>query len=841
MSLTHRKHVERHKHTANDIVGNYVSAAKTGASSSFPSYIDYLTITKKLTVKDPATVDGDYIELNVLMLEDPAFPGVYNPFLEISEGILCHKDIESYGGFVGSASAAGVTGGGCVQIGDRFEDMSDPSRINLTGASDYVAITKGSTIGGGSWDLNAVLADLKCDTIYADVIKKVNGDSWNLSDKPSNVYDYKTIKNGNYYEALDSNGVLTYGGSADAGGVSGTNFAAIMNQCLQDISDDGGGTIFMEVAEYLVTEQIVIPGVLTPEAGQERLIEIVSNGAVLKIHEDLEADAIYCNSSTVFHMARFRGFDVWVHSHDPTYYAIRLLNMRGIYFEDIISGWSGTYLQNCILVWFNNFEAVDSCNEGLRIQGGGYMFGNNFFIDNCGGWGGNEGYNAILLEGTSRIYFTNLNLFGEKGVYGGQDSGLYLSNTGFCSFSNFQIDGFEDSGIRISGCTRLNFSNFEIINSGSHPVQITSETDYKVEDLSFSNFKVFVSGNMDGIGIYAQNIQYVKSITISNGMISGTGDGVVINDDNSANATCTNICVNNLNIDVTGFAVSEGGNSDYNLFSNINGRTCPSGVLTSGTHTKITNSWDYTNFISDDVIPFTVGVGGVSANDVVAIQLDNTIYKALFSTNGEKVIGVAQQTKAAGQTALVKIRNIATVVADAAVNPGDRIAASNSTAGRATVYNSHSHSVSIQASTEGTHNHEDTSVDGNHQHGSGTLAAVADDAHTHTVDSSGSNDLTHHHDVYVASTPITVDSSDGLGTKTIAVSGTTASGSHAHSISGSADTAGSHQHTTYDGGSHYHDITGNTGNHSNGVIIGKALTSAAGAGNSFNILITHGA
>ncbi|MFA5307771.1 MAG: hypothetical protein WC365_10040 [Candidatus Babeliales bacterium] len=168
MALSHRKHVEPHRHTANEIVGNYVSLAKTGSSSStFPSFIDYFTITKKLTMKDPADVDGDFIELNVVMLEDPAFPGIYNPFLEISEGILCHKDVMSYGGFIGTASAPGVTGGGCVQIADRFEHMSDPSRINLTGASSYVAITKGSTIAGESWDLDAVLSGLRCAEITA--------------------------------------------------------------------------------------------------------------------------------------------------------------------------------------------------------------------------------------------------------------------------------------------------------------------------------------------------------------------------------------------------------------------------------------------------------------------------------------------------------------------------------------------------------------------------------------------------------------------------------------------------------------------------------------------------
>jgi hypothetical protein len=451
------------------------------------------------------------------------------------------------------------------------------------------------------------------------------------------------------------------------------------------------------------------------------------------------------------------------------------------------------------------------------------MFGNNLFLDNCGGWGGddgspNEGYNSMLLEGTSRIVFTNMNLFGETGIYGGQDSGIYLANVGFSSFSNFQIDGFEDSSIRVSGATRLNFNNFDLVNAGSHPIQITSETDYKVEDIAISNFKILVSNSSDGIGIYAQNSQNVKGVTITNGLISGTGDGIVLNDD-SGGAVCTDISVSNVNIDVTGYGISEGGSSDYNMFSNINARTCPSGIYTTGANTKVTDSWNYTTFIqgTSDTLSFTTGTGGVSANDIVACQADNTVYKAKFTTNGEKVIGVAQQTKTVGQAVLVKVYGTATVIADSAINSGDRIAASDTNAGRGVEWNSHAHTVSIQASTEGNHNHSDTAVDGNHQHGSGTLA------------SSGSNDLTHHHDVYVASTPSTVDSSDGLGTRTIT-----------GAVSGSTDTAGSHQHSTYDGGSHYHTVSGNTGSFSNGMVIGKALTSAAGAGSSFTMIITHG-
>ncbi|MFA5307809.1 MAG: hypothetical protein WC365_10230, partial [Candidatus Babeliales bacterium] len=85
------------------------------------------------------------------------------------------------------------------------------SRINLTGASTYVAITKGSTIGGGSWDLNAVLADLKCDSIYVDHIKKVNGDPWaDISGIASYPISFVVRINGSDYEVVDGSNTVVY-------------------------------------------------------------------------------------------------------------------------------------------------------------------------------------------------------------------------------------------------------------------------------------------------------------------------------------------------------------------------------------------------------------------------------------------------------------------------------------------------------------------------------------------------------------------------------------------------------------------------------------------------------
>jgi len=137
---------------------------KVAGNSYFEGDVSF---SKKAIFADP---DGskNYIEEYVVMVQDPAFPEIYNPVKYSSESCWVQKDVFAQGAFM-TASPPGATGGGAVQIGDRFEHMSDPSRINLTGASDYLALTKGSTIqlGYENHDVDRVLAGLRCADINA--------------------------------------------------------------------------------------------------------------------------------------------------------------------------------------------------------------------------------------------------------------------------------------------------------------------------------------------------------------------------------------------------------------------------------------------------------------------------------------------------------------------------------------------------------------------------------------------------------------------------------------------------------------------------------------------------
>jgi hypothetical protein len=186
MSLSHRKHVEPHQHLISDIKGSYkLPVGDNSAIGDAGNVFENITVLNQAVFKDPADNDGDYININVIMLEDPAFPGTYNPLLEISEGIYAHKDIFAYGALM-TASPVGSTGGGAIQIGARFEHASDPPRINLT-QGGVLAITAGSTYDGETYDLESVLAGIRADTVYTDNLKKVNGDAWSYLTNPTSA------------------------------------------------------------------------------------------------------------------------------------------------------------------------------------------------------------------------------------------------------------------------------------------------------------------------------------------------------------------------------------------------------------------------------------------------------------------------------------------------------------------------------------------------------------------------------------------------------------------------------------------------------------------------------
>lgn len=413
--------------------------------------------------------------------------------------------------------------------------------------------------------------------------------------------DYVITFDGTDYYASSAYQTV-YGGPDDTGGVDGALFSDVINECLQDISDAGGGTILLDGEEFTATKQILIPDTLTANGGQERCIEIRgTGGTVIKIDENLEAHGVYCDSATQYHMIRFVGFDVWHHAKDKDYYAIYLKDVRVVYIRDVHVGWGGLYLDTVEVVHITNFEAVDSPNEGLNIQGGGYYWGTNIFIDNCGGNPLIAGYNAVVISGSTRLQFTNMHLFGEKGNFGGQATGMYIYNTYSANFTNLHIQGFKSNALKIVGCHDLTFTGLHLNESDSysdsHALEIISDTDKDTYNISISDFNIrSVTATMEGIAIYAQNGADIYDIQIANGKITSADDGIGISDD-TGGAVCTDISIDNVRISAASHGICEGGSTDYCVYTAVNARDCPDGIFMAGAHSKLQGSWNYTTWV----------------------------------------------------------------------------------------------------------------------------------------------------------------------------------------------------------------------------------------------------
>jgi hypothetical protein len=71
-------------------------------------------------------------------------------------------------------------------------------------------------------------------------------------------YSYLIRKNGGVYEAIDSTANLVFGGSDDANGVDGTNFADVVQACANALAASSGLIIFKD-GTYLTETEITIP------------------------------------------------------------------------------------------------------------------------------------------------------------------------------------------------------------------------------------------------------------------------------------------------------------------------------------------------------------------------------------------------------------------------------------------------------------------------------------------------------------------------------------------------------------------------------------------------------
>jgi hypothetical protein len=73
-------------------------------------------------------------------------------------------------------------------------------------------------------------------------------------------FSFIVRKNGSYYEVISETGQLAYGGSEDAGDISGTNFHDVMQAGVDAVEAAGGGRISLTQDEFEIDDHVEITG-----------------------------------------------------------------------------------------------------------------------------------------------------------------------------------------------------------------------------------------------------------------------------------------------------------------------------------------------------------------------------------------------------------------------------------------------------------------------------------------------------------------------------------------------------------------------------------------------------
>jgi parallel beta-helix repeat protein len=87
-------------------------------------------------------------------------------------------------------------------------------------------------------------------------------DDWNnlLDHGLERCAAYVIRVNGSYYEAINgSTGVITYGGSNDAGGSDGTDADVVINAALSAVETAGGGGLYFKYGTYTIDAKLSVP------------------------------------------------------------------------------------------------------------------------------------------------------------------------------------------------------------------------------------------------------------------------------------------------------------------------------------------------------------------------------------------------------------------------------------------------------------------------------------------------------------------------------------------------------------------------------------------------------
>jgi hypothetical protein len=406
---------------------------------------------------------------------------------------------------------------------------------------------------------------------------------------------YLIRQNGSYIEALSSStGNITYGGADNAGSIDGTDASDVINAALNALASSGGA-VYIKKGDYTITSQIVLPN-----SGYD--IALMSDGATLSGDAALADHMIELDNSGgagtdnfTYHIS---GLRLYPAAKNKLYYNIYIDTGHLFFIDNCDVGWNGIYVKDFSAVWIHDLRIVDTANEALLLDNVSYSFFDNIFCDNVGGYGDVGAYDGIkIYNGSHKLHFNNIHLYGQKGVGGGQAHGLTISVAGSSEFNNLYIEGFEDSSINIASSTHLSLSGLTLIGMDGGAI-VMAPVYGDCNNIAISNFDITPAAGDYGITTYAQNTYDCKFITINNGIIhdSATGIGIYLQDDGGADVTqyvtVDNVIFETLNF---GFAEKAATNSDYNQLNGGQMISVTNPVSLVGANTRVRNVMGYRN------------------------------------------------------------------------------------------------------------------------------------------------------------------------------------------------------------------------------------------------------
>jgi hypothetical protein len=362
-------------------------------------------------------------------------------------------------------------------------------------------------------------------------------------------YSFIVRNVGGVYDAIDGNGVLTYGGSADAGGVDGDDAAAVIQEATDYLTT--GGRIFFSKGSYLLLRAIDYKSAVYYE-GEGKGRDVPNTVFTVP---DGSTHAMFSNSAQVI------------------YGGVKNINFQG----------NGALTGN----------ATGNIFEGGKVVGTGeYTIENCCFID-----AGNDAivftlanseankFINLLIDYAGRygIFFdhSNSNIVRDSSVNHTTNVGIYNYVGAGNVFNNTHVLWCQDSGMVNNLSYRTMVHNCKFDNNYNHGVMDTNTTNNMYTSSVFTDNSIVGANQKDGLYFTGTS---AKFIVMGNTMMDTRNPKLQrygIHTDNTTNyAIITdNVVADNLTpMLLSGGTVSGGVQGNLGYLSHNTGSAAASGV-----------------------------------------------------------------------------------------------------------------------------------------------------------------------------------------------------------------------------------------------------------------------